>query len=185
MHQTVYISYYDAINDQKAKSLMALCANIIAQHNPGQIYFLFSSTGGSVDAGVALYNYLRSLPVPLVMHNTGSVDSIANVVFLAANERYANPHASFLLHGINWGFGQGANLSRAALQEVISCFKADEARMSGIITARTTISADELTKLYRQGDSVRLTFAKEKGLVHDIREAKVPSGAPFIACNFT
>jgi hypothetical protein len=57
--------------------------------------------------------------------------------------------------------------------------------MSGIITARTTISADELTKLYRQGDSVGLTFAKEKGLVHDIREAKVPSGTPFIACNFT
>ena len=185
MNQTVYVSYYDVISDQKTRSLMALCANIIAQHSPGQLYFLFSSTGGSVDAGVALFNYLRALPVPLVMHNTGSVDSIANVVFLAADERYANPNSSFLLHGITWGFGQGANLTWAALQETVSRFKADEDRMSGIITARTAILADELTRLYRQGDSVGLTFAKEKGLVLDIREAKVPAGAQFIACNFT
>jgi ATP-dependent Clp protease protease subunit len=184
MNQTVYISYYDVINEQKTKSLMALCADIIAQYNPGRLYFLFSSTGGSVDAGVAMYNYLRALPVPLVMHNTGSVDSIANVIFLAADERYANPNSSFLLHGISWGFAQGANLTWAALQETVSRFKADEARMSGIITARTTILADELTVLYRQGDSVGLTYARDKGLVRDIVEAKVPAGAPFIACNF-
>lgn len=184
MSQTVYVSYYDVINELKARALMALCANIIAQQTPGQLYFLFSSGGGSVDAGVALYNYLRALPVPLVMHNTGSVDSIANVVFLAADERYANPDSSFLLHGITWGFGQGANLSWVALQETMSRFKADEARMSGVITARTSILPNELSALYRQGDSVGLPFAKDKGLVQDIREAKVPPGAPLISCNF-
>ena len=185
MGQTVYISYYDAIDAQKTKALMAVCANVIAQQNPERLYFLFSSTGGSVDAGIALFNFLRALPMPLVMHNTGSVDSIGNVVFLAADERFANPNSSFLLHGINWGFAQGANLSWAALQETVSRFRADEGRMSGIITARTTILADELTQLYRQGDSVGLDFAKAKGLVQDIKEAKVPPGAPFISCNFT
>ena len=42
MGQTVYISYYDVINDQKAKALMALCANVIAQQSPDRLYFLFS-----------------------------------------------------------------------------------------------------------------------------------------------
>ena len=64
MNQTLYISYYDAINDQKTRALMALCANVIAQQSPDRLYFLFSSTGGSVDAGIALFNYLRALPVP-------------------------------------------------------------------------------------------------------------------------
>jgi ATP-dependent protease ClpP protease subunit len=163
---------------------MAVCADILAQHQPRQLYFLFSSTGGSVDAGVALYNYLRSLPVSLIMHNTGSVDSIANVVFLSADTRLAKPHSSFLLHGITWGFGQGANLSWSALQETVSRFKTDEARMSGIIAARTSISVDELKTLYNQGDCKDLAFAKDKGLVQEIREAKVPPGAPLIACNF-
>ncbi|MFA6148942.1 MAG: ATP-dependent Clp protease proteolytic subunit [bacterium] len=184
MNQTIYVSYYDSINEQKAKALMALCADIIAQHRPSKLYFLISSTGGSVDAGVALYNYFRALPVPIVMHNTGSIDSIANVIFLAADERYANPNASFLLHGIKWNFNQGASLSWTALQETVSRFKADEARMSGIITARTAILSDELMDLFRQGDSVGLAFAKDKGLIHEIREAKVPVGVPFISCNF-
>ena len=183
MNQTVYINFYDSINEQKVKALMALIADVIAKQNPKKIYFLFSSTGGSVDAGIALYNYLRTLPVHIVMHNIGSVDSIANVIFLAADERYANPNSSFLLHGISWGFAQGANLSWVALQETVSRFKADEARMSGIITTRTSIITEELLDLYRQGDSVGLKFAKDKGLIHDVREAKVPPGTPLISCN--
>lgn len=163
MNQTVYISYYDVINDQKAKALMALCANVIAQQNPDRLYFLLSSTGGSVDAGVALFNYLRALPVPLVMHNTGSIDSIANVVFLGADERYANPNSSFLLHGMNWGFPQGANLNWSALQETVSRYKADEARMSGIITARTAILQDELHGALSPGGFDRLGLCQGEG----------------------
>ena len=184
MGGTTYINYYDSINEQKAKALMALCADVIASRKPDRLYFLFSSPGGSVDAGVALFNYLRSLPVPLIMHNTGSVDSIAAVVFLAADERYANPHASFLLHGVKWGFPQGANLDWPALQETVSRFKGDEARISGIITSRTSISNDELAHFHRQGDLVGPELAKEKGLIRDVLEAKVPSGTSIISCNF-
>ena len=185
MSQTVYINYFDTINESKVKAFMALCASIIGQHNPSKLYILFSSNGGSVDAGIVLFNYLRALPVPLIMHNTGSIDSIANVVFLAADERFANPNATFLLHGINWNFSQGSSLSLTALQETLSRFKADEDRMSGIITNRTSIQREELSNLYQQGNSVGLPYAKEKGLIQDIREAKVEPGSPLISCNFT
>lgn len=185
MPGTAYISYYDAINEPKAKALMAASANVLAQTKPERLYFLFSSPGGSVDAGIALYNFLRSLPVPVVMHNSGSIDSVAIVVFLAADERYANPHSTFLFHGIQWGFGQGAQLSWAQLQETVSRFQGDEARLGGIITQRTSITSPELTQLFRQGETKDLGFAKEKGLIRDVREAKVPSGAPFVALNFT
>jgi ATP-dependent Clp protease protease subunit len=181
---TVYINYFDGIDDKKARALMAVCADIISKHNPAQLYFFFSSTGGSVDAGIALYNYLRALPVGLVMHNTGSIDSVANVVFLAADERYASPVASFLLHGITWGFGAGARLSWTELQETSSRFRADEARISDIIIARTSIAKEELAVLFRQGDSVGLPFATAKGLVQEIREAKVQPGALLVSCNF-
>ncbi len=184
MGPVAYISYYDAINEQKAKSLMEACANVIAQTKPGQLYFLFSSTGGSVDAGITIYNYLRALPMPLVMHNIGSIDSIANVIFLAADERYATPNSSFLFHGIQWGFAQGAQLTWAQLQETVSRFKNDEARMSGIITQRTSITNDELNQLYRQGETKDLAFAQQKGVIQDIREAKVAPGSPFVSLNF-
>ena len=184
MPTTTYISYYDAINEGKAKAFMAACAEAIAQTRPSRLYFLFSSTGGSVDAGIAIYNYLRALPIAIVMHNTGSIDSIANVVFLAADERYANPHSSFLFHGIHWGFAQGAQLSWSQLQETVGRFRADEGKMVGIITQRTRITADELTRLFHQGETKDLAFAQEKGLIHKVEEAKVAAGSPFISLNF-
>ena len=184
MPAVTYLSYYDVINEAKARALMAACAEAISTTKPERLYFLLSSTGGSVDAGVALYNYLRALPVPVTMHNTGSIDSIANVVFLAADERYANPHSTFLLHGIHWGFAQGAQLSWSQLQETVGRFKADEARMANIIRDRTSITPEELVSLFRQGETKDLSFATSKGLIKDIREVKVPAGAPFFALNF-
>jgi len=184
MSQVTYLSYYDAINEQKARALMQACAQAIEQTKPSQLYFLFSSSGGSVDAGIALYNFLRALPIPLVMHNTGSIDSIANAVFLAADERYATPHASFLLHGLTWGFAQGAQLTWSQLQETVSAFKGSEARFTGIMRERTSLTEGELTALLHQGETKDLAFAKEKGIIREIRPAHVAPGTPFFALNF-
>jgi len=179
MAGTVYISYYGNINEANTKTTMDTCANVIAQANPSDLYFLFSSTGGSVDAGMALYNFLRALPVPVVMHNTGSVNSMANVVFLAADTRYAAPHSMFLLHGITWTFAQGGH-TWAQVQEAVSSFQADESRMSGIITSRTTITNDELTGLFHQGETKDLAFAQEKGLIQEVCGPKIEAGVDLI-----
>lgn len=181
---TAYISYYDAINEQKTKRFMEACAQIIAQTHATQLYFLFSSTGGSVDAGIAMYNFLRALPVSIVMHNTGSMDSIANVVFLSADERYANSNSSFLFHGIQWNFGQGAQLSWTQLQETVSRFKGEETKIIDIISQRTAITKEELKALFHQGEVRGTAFAQEKGIIQQVKEAKVPANVPFFALNF-
>src|SRR5882672_3321203 len=59
---------------------------------------LFSSTGGSLDEGFSLYGFLRALPVELTMHAIGSVESIANVIFLAADKRLATAESHFMFH---------------------------------------------------------------------------------------
>jgi len=46
MPRVTYISYYDAVNEQKSRSFMQACAHAIAETTPDQIYFLFASTGG-------------------------------------------------------------------------------------------------------------------------------------------
>src|SRR5947207_3216984 len=94
--KTVYINFFSKIDDNIATKFMTACTEIIKVEKPDCLYFLFASPGGSVDAGVAIYNYLRSLPVKLIMHNNGAIDSIANVIFHAADERKATPHATFL-----------------------------------------------------------------------------------------
>jgi len=181
--ETIYVNYFDSITDAKTKAFMAVCSDIVAKHKPRTIYFLFSSVGGQVNAGVTLYNFLRSLPVEVVMHNTGSIDSIANVVFLAASKRYAAKHSSFLFHGITWSFQQGAALTFAQLQETVSAFKREEGKIAGIMAERSKLTESEIRELFLQGESKDLQFAIDKGIIHEVREPVVPKDAPLITVN--
>lgn len=107
---TFYLSYVDGIDTERVKYIMNTCSNIINQLKPKILYFLISCNGGDVDPGIALYNFLKSLPLKVIMHNIGSIDSIANVVFLAGKERYASKHTSFLFHGVNMNTKQAVQL---------------------------------------------------------------------------
>jgi ATP-dependent Clp protease protease subunit len=74
---------------------------------------LFSSDGGSIDDGFALYSFLRSLPLNLTVHNVGLVGSIANAVFLAGKVRLASPSSIFFFHDLQWRYRAGLkNLHR-------------------------------------------------------------------------
>jgi len=178
MSGTVYLAFHDNISLDSSNRLMDFCAKAIQRYKPEALYFLFSSGGGLVNAGVTLYNYLRALPVKLTMHNVGSIDSIANAVFLAADERFAAPASAFLLHGITWTFNQGSTLTYAQMQETISSFDAAEQLTAQIIGDRTKLAPEEVRALFRQGQSKSPAFALEKGLIQEIREVAIPNGAP-------
>ncbi len=182
-HETIYVNYFDGIDESKAKAFMAICSDIVAKQKPKTIYFLFSSNGGGVNAGITLYNFLRALPVEIVMHNVGSIDSIANVIFMAASKRYAAVHSSFLFHGITWGFGAGASLTFNQLTETLSVFKREEDKIASILAERTKMSEAEIRELFRQGESKDLQFAVDRGVIHEIRAATIPENAPLITVN--
>jgi ATP-dependent protease ClpP protease subunit len=133
-----YINYFDEITDGKVRGLMALCADILAKvkPTPSTFYFAISSPSGGVAAGITFYNFLRALPVKIVMHNTGSIDSIATVIFLAASERYACSHSRFLFHGVATGaFPPGTRLNRFQMREFLSGLEQDEGRIKELIAA--------------------------------------------------
>lgn len=180
---TIYVSYFDSITDAKTKAFMAICSDIVAKQKPRAIYFLFSSVGGQVNSGITLYNFLKALPVEIIMHNVGSVDSVANVIFLAASKRYAAKHSSFLFHGISWNFAAGASLSFSQLKENLSSFEREESKLVSIIAERTKMSEAEVKELFRQGESKDLKFAIDNGVIDEIREPSVPKDAPLVTVN--
>ena len=178
MADTVYLTFHDNINLESVNRVMTICPRVIAQYDPKTLYFLFSSGGGGVDAGVTLYNYLRGLPQNIVMHNVGSIDSIANAIFLAGQFRYATPTSAFLLHGITWTFNQATTLTYTQMQETISRFDAAEQLFARIIGERSKITAQDVRELFRQGQSKDPSFALEKGLIHEIRNIIIQPGSP-------
>lgn len=57
-----------------------------------------NSIGGGVDVGFDIYNYLRSLNVPLTAIGSGVVASIATVIFMAGDERKLRKNTEFMIH---------------------------------------------------------------------------------------
>ncbi len=96
-----YINFSAPIDMKTAQVLMGVLSD---QVNKGEkeICLLFSSPGGQVNPGVTLYNFLKSLPVKIITHNIGVVDSIGNIVLLGGAKRYAAPNSSFLFHGVGF-----------------------------------------------------------------------------------
>jgi len=174
--KTIYMNYYEQIDQGRVKVLMSFLTNLVAKNDPGTLYFLYSSTGGDVNAGIVLYNFLRALPVKVVMHNTGAIDSIATVVFLAGEERYAAKHSSFLLHGVTSTFPEKHTLGLTQAREIVSRMEQDQKKIAGIIGEHTKLSLDAIEKLLIQGEAKGSQFAKNEGFIDSIREPSIPKG---------
>ena len=182
-NKTIYINYFDSIDAGRVKAIMGIVAEILVREKPSCLYFLFASNGGSVDAGITLYNFLKALPIKVIMYNIGTIDSIANVIFVAGSERYAAPHATFLFHGVTWGFSAETNLSLPQINEIRDRIHKNHATIAGIICSNTSMTEKEIEKLFNEGETKDVSFALEKGIIHEVKAAQIPQDALFISIN--
>lgn len=164
------------------ESLIQALSNL-SQNRVPEVYIAFSTPGGNVMNGITLYNFLRGVPFKLITHNLGNVDSIGNAIFLAGHERYACAHSTFMFHGV--GFDQpAARYEEKNLREMMNGIENDQRRIGSIITDRTNIPQDEVQGFFREAQTKTAEFARERGIVHEVREFEMPLGAPVISFVF-
>jgi ATP-dependent Clp protease protease subunit len=178
----VYVIFTAEIVPQTVETLIQALSNL-AQNQVPEVYMAFATPGGSVMHGITLYNFLRGMPFNLIMHNLGNVDSIGNAIFLAGKERYACAHSTFMFHGV--GFDQpAARYEEKNLREMLNGIENDQRRIGSIITDRTNIPQDEVQAFFREAQTKTAEFARERGIVHEIREFDAPPGAPVVSFVF-
>lgn len=185
MSKTVYISFSAEINALTSQHLIATLAQ---QANDGveHVYLLLSTQGGGVTDGFNLYNSIRAMPFRLTVHNVGSVNSIGNVLFLAAeeNERYACQHSTFMFHGVGYDIPQGTRLEQKGLGEFTDALIRDQERIANLLTERSKIESAEAAELFKEARTKDVTFALNKGIIHKISDVKIPKGIPILAFVF-
>lgn len=179
--KTVYIYYHGDIDVPRVNAIVGIVTQIMANEKPDCIYFLFSSNGGGVDAGVTLYNYLKSLPVEVIMHNIGTIDSISNVIFMAGKKRYASPHAVFMFHGVSMNYN--GQLTLPALNEIRDRILNNHATIAGIIQGSTKISDREIKRLFSEGQTKDVRFALQKGIIDKVQLPQIPQNALTVTIN--
>ncbi|MGA7327661.1 MAG: ATP-dependent Clp protease proteolytic subunit [Rhodomicrobium sp.] len=137
---------------------------------------MFSSEGGSTDQGLALYNFIRALPIPVHTHAAGHVGSIAVPVFLAGHKRTASPLSRFFFHAYDWTF-EGRQMSDR-IAEAMQRLDSDIQLSRQIVERCTSIPAETLNKLYGRAPTPTIftpAQAKDFGIIEDVIELN-PTG---------
>lgn len=172
-----YVSFSAEIVPYTTEALIALMAQL-ANQGTTDVVLLLSTPGGSVMHGLTLYNTLRGLPFHLTTHNVGNVDSIGNAVFLAGQTRYACPNSTFMFHGVGFDLPAGTRLESKTLRERLHSVDADESRIGQVIAAHTKLGDDDIAELFREMQTKDATYAIGAGLIDDVRDVHIPTGAP-------
>ncbi|PWD58523.1 Clp protease [Pectobacterium parmentieri] len=161
------------VNTATVSQLQNVCLSSINQGST-EINLHISSQGGETAAGFTAYNFLKSLPVTLRTHNISNIESIANVIFLAGSERFANPISRFVLHPLLWGFGS-PSADHARLREYGKCLDNDLDRFVQIFNIEVG-TGSEWSSLVADSTILDADKALEHGIINAKNTAKLASG---------
>lgn len=179
--EVIFANIYDSIDENSVKQIMNGFLLVLNQpQKPKTAHVLISSRGGGVEPAIALYHFIKALPLDVVMHSTGSIDSCALLIFLAGTKRLAPSNSSFLIHGVTWGFQADTTLTRASWAEQETQWSISEKKFIGIVLENTTLTEKEIRDLLDGGKVIVPQFALEKGIIHEIGEVKIPQGSLII-----
>ena len=155
------------------------CSMEAISQGASEIHIHISSEGGSNDCGFAAYHFLRSLPVQITTHCIGNVESMAVILFLAADKRLIVPHGKIKIHPMHWGFNAGP-VDHDRLAEFVASMDFDAKRYTAIFKERTE-GADKPVDVFAHlmGQAKLLTAAgsQTSGIATGIADAAIPMAA--------
>lgn len=173
--KNIFISFVQPVDSVTVNSILKIC-NEAVRLGHETITLLISSQGGGMEVGFALYNQLIGLPVELTTYNIGSINSVANIIFLAGKKRLATPSATFLFHETYWNLPGATQLRFQQVNEISESLKAEDDRVKNVILSHSKMEREYLNKLIGKGSTLDANEALKNGIVHEIRELDISKG---------
>lgn len=137
-------------------------------------HILIQSNGGYVSDGICLYNYLSKLPIRIVTYNAGAVASIAVILFLAGEQRYASDTARFMVHKSHASAPHGARPD--ALRIIVEGLQADDARTEQILRTHVRLTEGHWMTHAYSDLHLNADEALAVGLIGEVRDFVPPKG---------
>ncbi|HKH08431.1 MAG TPA: ATP-dependent Clp protease proteolytic subunit [Agromyces sp.] len=157
------------VRDDNANEIAAKLLLLAAEDPKRDIYLYVNSPGGSITAGMAIYDTMQFVPNDIVTVGIGMAASMGQLLLTAGTKgkRYITPNARVLLHQPHGGFGGTASDIQTQAQLILDMKK----RLAEITAAQTGKSVEQIN---RDGDRDRWFSAQEAleyGFVDHIRES--------------
>lgn len=175
--RTAYYDFMGAIDTDTVSRIMGALDQAV-KDGYEQIYLCLTSTGGGLIEGFHLYNFLKSLPIPIVIHNVSYAASIAAAILLAGNTRYCSPHAVFMIHTTSWTLNGPANA--VTLQNVLANVTLNDQRLEALLRRGTSIPERLFIEYKQQEVTFGAQQAKEFGIVDSIEDFSLPQGSQLV-----
>ncbi|WJZ03411.1 ATP-dependent Clp protease proteolytic subunit [Corynebacterium freiburgense] len=159
------------VDDEIANKLCAQILLLSAEDPTRDISLYINSPGGSVTAGMAIYDTMKYSPCDIATYGMGLAASMGQFLLSAGTKgkRYALPHARIMMHQPSAGVGgTAADIAIQAEQ-----FSHTKREMAELIAEHTGQSVEQITKDSDRDRWFTAEQAKEYGFVdHVITSAK-------------
>ena len=157
------------VEDYMANLIVAQMLFLESENPEKDIYLYINSPGGSITAGMAIFDTMEFVPNDIVTVGIGMAASMGQLLLTAGapGKRYITPNARVLLHQPHGGFGGTASDIQTQAQLILDM----KARLASITAQRTGKSLDQINE---DGDRDRWFNADEAlayGFVDHIRES--------------
>jgi ATP-dependent Clp protease protease subunit len=144
------------VRDDNANEICAKMLLLAAEDPKKDIFFYINSPGGSITAGMAIYDTMQYIPNDVVTVGIGMCASMGQFLLTAGTpgKRYATPNTRVLLHQPHGGFGGTASDIQTQAQLIVSM----KHQLAGITAAATGKTVEQVNL---DGDRDRWFTAQE------------------------
>ncbi|KAF3390230.1 ATP-dependent Clp protease proteolytic subunit [Penicillium rolfsii] len=165
------------VDETMSASIVAQLLFLEADNPQKPIHLYINSPGGSVTAGLAIYDTMTYIASPVSTICVGQAASMGSLLLCGGQpgKRYCLPHSSIMIHQPSGGyFGQATDIAIHA-KEILRV----RAQLNQIyqrhLTGKKQLSLDEIEKLMERDYFMGAAEALELGIVDEILDRRVQS----------
>ncbi len=159
-----------SINDDVANSIVAQLLFLASQDSKKDIKFYINSPGGSVTAGLAIYDTMNHIECDVSTVAIGMAGSMGAVLLAggAKNKRFALPNTEILLHQVMGGAQGQASEIEITANQIIKIKK----RLNEILSHHTGQSFNKVQRDTDRDFYLSAEEAKKYGVIDKVIEEK-------------
>ena len=154
------------VRDSNANAICAQLLLLSAEDPKADIFLHINSPGGSVDAGMAIYDTMNYIPNDVATVGMGLAASMGQFLLCAGakGKRYALPHARIMMHQPSSGMGGSASDIKIQAQQSLYIKKV----LLELISEHTGQSVDQITTDADRDRWFTAEEARDYGLVDQV-----------------
>ncbi|MCR4694415.1 MAG: ATP-dependent Clp protease proteolytic subunit [Pseudobutyrivibrio sp.] len=161
------------VNDDSCNDLIKKLLYMEAEDSTKPITLFINSPGGSVGAGLGVYDTIRLLKSPVRAVVTGIAASMGSIIMLACDKdkRYMLPSSKVMIHDCSWGKREMGGMKPYEIDQELNNLKKTNERLVSIIAEGTGKTKRQIAKVTKSDSYFSAEEAIDFGLASQIIDA--------------